>query len=346
MLTIYTERHRLQNGNVELISGEFKPCFERPERAEQIIERVREVKLGPVEPPRQYPTAVLERVHTHAYLAFLEKAWVEWQAVHGDGDALPFSWPTRGFRDIEPEHIDGKLGYYSFDAGTPVTSGTWQAARAATDVALTAQARIAAGQRAVFALCRPPGHHAGADFYGGYCFLNNAAIAAQAFLDEGAHRVAILDIDYHHGNGTQSLFYDRADVFFVSLHADPRTEFPYFLGYAEEVGAGAGEGANRNYPLPWGTGFDRWSEALNDACDRIAGWGAEIIVVSLGVDTFEKDPISQFRLRQHDYLSIGERISRLGLPALFVMEGGYAIEDLSRNVTNVLAGFEGGPAGA
>ena len=346
MLTIYSDRHRLQDGRVELIDGEFKPCFERPERADLILQSVRDVALGPIEDPHEHPDGALAAVHTPAYLAFLQSAWDEWEAAHGTCDALPINWPTRGLRDVEPAHIDGKLGYYSFDAGTPITAGTWQAARSAVDVALTARERVARRERAVFALCRPPGHHAGADSLGGYCFLNNAAITAQATLEEGASRVAILDIDYHHGNGTQSIFYGRDDVLFVSLHGDPSTEFPFFLGYADEKGTGAGEGANRNYPLPWGTAFAQWHEALNDGCAHIARYAPDVLVVSLGVDTFEGDPISRFRLQHDDYLRVGERIAALGLPTVFIMEGGYAVEAIGVNVTNVLRGFEGACPGA
>ncbi len=342
MLTVYTEDHRLQDGKSELIDGQLLPCFERPERAEMIISRVREVELGEVVGPKDFGRAPLERVHADNFLRFMETAWDEWVAAHGAFDALPLIWPTRGLRQIEPEAIDGKLSYFSLDAGTPITAGTWRAVTAAANVALTGRELIAGGERAVFSLCRPPGHHASQDVYGGYCFLNNAAIAAQSFLDEGAGRVAILDIDYHHGNGTQTIFYDRDDVLFASLHGHPAQEFPYFLGYETETGAGAGAGFNANYPLRWGTGFDRWSEALDDACRRITAFGPDAVIVSLGVDTFENDPISQFRLRSEDYLAVGARIAELGRPTLLVMEGGYALAAIGINAVNVPLGFEGG----
>ena len=217
------------------------------------------------------------------------------------------------------------MGYYSFDAGTPITAGTWQAAQSSADVAVTSARLLAeGGHPAIFALCRPPGHHAATDLYGGYCFLNNAAIAAQYLIDGGAERVAILDVDYHHGNGTQAIFYDRPDVLFLSLHGDPREEYPFFLGWADERGDGPGEGFNVNYPLPWGTGFPAWSEALEDACKRVADYAPDVLLVSLGVDTFKGDPISKFRLESDDFTAYGARIARLGLPTLFVMEGGYA----------------------
>ena len=341
MRTIYSERHRLQDGQAELIDGQLLPCFEQPLRAELIVARVREVGLGEVLSPDEHGVQPLRRVHSEPFLRFLEGAWEAWVAEHGAWDALPLCWPTRGLRQIEPDSIDGKLSYFSFDAGTPITAGTWQAARSAADVALTGAQLIASGaERAAFALCRPPGHHAARDCYGGYCFLNNAAIAAQALRDQGAARVAILDVDYHHGNGTQAIFYERADVLFLSLHADPRQEFPFFLGHADETGTGAGAGCNRNYPLPWGTGFEVWSAALADACGHIETFRPDALVVSLGVDTFEGDPISRFRLRSDDFPRVGARIAQLGLPTLFAMEGGYAIEAIGVNAVAVLTGFE------
>lgn len=341
MKTIYTDHHRLQHGQAELIDGQLLPCFEKPERADLIIARVRDSGLGPVLEPENFGTTPLARVHAPHYLRFLETAWDAWVQEHGEYDALPLNWPVRGMRsDIEPDAIDGKLSYFSFDAGTPITAGTWRAVTGAAHVALTGQRLVAGGERAVFALCRPPGHHAASDYYGGYCFLNNAAIAAQAFLDRGAARVAILDIDYHHGNGTQSIFYDRDDVLFLSLHGDPRQEFPYFLGHADETGTGRGEGFNVNYPLPWGSDFTTWSAALDDACRRIGDYAPDALVISLGVDTYKDDPISRFRLDGDAYPRIGERLARLGLPTLFVMEGGYAVEAIGVNAVNVLNGFE------
>jgi acetoin utilization deacetylase AcuC-like enzyme len=174
---------------------------------------------------------------------------------------------------------------------------------------------------------------------GGFCYMNNAAIASQAFLDQGKQRVAILDVDYHHGNGTQDIFYSRNDVLFASIHGDPSEEFPFFLGYADERGEGAGEGCNFNYPLAMGSPWSVWSAALDDACQRIAEYAAEVIVVSLGVDTFKDDPISQFKLDSPDYLAMGRRIAALGKPTLFVMEGGYAVEAIGINAVNVLEGF-------
>lgn len=341
MLTVYSDDHRFQDGKAELEGGQLVPCYEMPRRAELVLGRVRELAIGEVVEPDDFGTEPILRVHDVDFVEFLRTAWDQWTATGRDFDALPFTWPVRGMRtDRVPESIDGRLAYYSFDAGTPITAGTWRAITGSVNVALTGQRRVEAGARSVFSLCRPPGHHASAGYYGGYCFLNNAAIAAQAFRDRGAERVAILDVDYHHGNGTQSIFYERGDVFFASLHGHPLDEYPFFLGYEEETGAGPGDGCNANFPLRWDTGFERWSEALDAACKRIERYGADVLVVSLGVDTYKDDPISHFKLEQSDYPAIGRRIAALGLPTHFVMEGGYAVEEIGINAVGVLTGFE------
>ena len=343
MNTIYSADHRYHDGRFELIDGQLQAPVERPQRAEAVLARVRETGLGPVLDAEDFGTAPLERVHDPDFLAFLRTAHDAWRAEHGDSDALPLNWPCRGFRQRLPESIDGRLGHYSFDAGTPITSGTWRAARSSVNVALTGAMRLREnGESAVFSLCRPPGHHASRDLYGGYCFLNNAAVAAQWLRDAGAARVSILDVDYHHGNGTQSIFYERPDVLFVSLHAHPAQEFPYFLGYEDETGDGAGEGFNLNLPLPWGTAWKAYETALDTALARIADHAPDYVVVSLGVDTFEGDPISRFRLRGDDYPAVGRRLAALRLPVLFVMEGGYALDEIGANMVGVLAGFEDG----
>ncbi|MFO1035372.1 MAG: histone deacetylase family protein [Geminicoccaceae bacterium] len=342
MLTIYTDDHALQDGQSELVAGKLVPCFEMPRRAYMIRDRVKAVGLGDILPPEDHGRGPIERVHPADFVDFLATAWDEWKASGRDFDALPFTWPTRHLAQKRPTVIDGKLGFYSFDAGTPITSGSWKAAYGSAQVALTGAELIArGGHKAVFSLCRPPGHHAAQDLYAGYCFLNNAAVAAQFLIDGGAERVAILDVDYHHGNGTQAIFYDRPDVLFLSIHGDPRQEYPYFLGYADEEGDGLGTGYNVNYPLPHGSDFGPWNEALEDACRRIEAYGPDVLLVSLGVDTFKLDPISKFRLESQDFTTYGARIAKLGLPTLFVMEGGYAVEEIGINAVNVLTGFEG-----
>ncbi|MBP7241773.1 histone deacetylase family protein [Amaricoccus sp.] len=342
MQTVFSPLHARHGGNVELMSGEILPAFELPRRAEIVRARVEAVGLGPILPPTPQGLGVARRVHRPDFVDFLPRAWPLWAAEGRGGSAMPFVFPAPGLRaDVPPAHIDGLLGFYAMDGGATFVEGTWEAVKASQDVALTAAGLVAGGASAAFALCRPPGHHAARRAAGGYCFLNNAAIAAQSLRDGGAGRVAILDVDYHHGNGTQDIFYDRGDVLVVNLHADPMVEYPYFLGHADERGAGAGEGFNLNLPMPHGTDFGDWSRALDLGCAAIGDFGPDVLVVSLGVDTYQGDPISAFRLDTPDYPRIGARIARLGRPTLFVMEGGYAVEEIGVNAVGVLTGFEG-----
>ena len=344
MRTIFNAAHAGHRGRFEMFRGELVPCFEVPDRADLVLAELQRRALGPIEAPQAFGDEAIARVHSRRYLDFLAGAWAEWVALdprNAERDAIPSYWPNRGFRsDVLPASFPARLGLFSFDAGSPLTAGTWAAARTGADAALTGARLLQQGERAAFVLTRPPGHHAGPDYFGGYCFLNNAAIAAQALRDGGLERVAVLDVDYHHGNGTQAIFYERPDVFFASVHGDPHTEYPYWLGYADERGAGAGEGFNLNLPLPKGTGFTGWRRTMGQALDAIAGFGAQALVVSLGLDTFEGDPISGFLLQPGDYLQVGRDLAACGLPTLFVFEGGYAVEQVGVNAANVLEGFD------
>lgn len=343
MITFYNHLHAQHQGKVEMFRGALVPCFEVPARADHVLAELQRRKLGTVQHPHAFDDAALERIHSPRYLRFLATAWDQWVALdpaNASTDILPSVWPTRTFRtDIEPDNFAAKVGLYSYDAGSPFTAGTWVAARAGAHCALSAAQQLVQGDRAAFALSRPPGHHAGADFFGGYCFLNNAALAAQHLRDAGMAKVAVLDIDYHHGNGTQAIFYDRPDVFFASIHGDPRTEYPFYLGHADETGSGAGQGANLNIPLPRGTDFARWSAALDHSLQAIQSFGADALVVSLGMDTFEGDPISGFLLQSADYLRVGQRLAAAGLPTALVFEGGYAVKQVGVNAVNVLEGY-------
>ena len=339
MHIIHSPLHALHDGGMELHRGELVPCFEMPSRVDHILAAI--ARAGwTVQAPREYDDAVLSGVHDADYLAFLRGAHDAWRAEGREGFMLPGAFPARGMRrDRVPTGLHARLGYYTFDAGSPIVAGTWQAAQAAAHCALTAADLVAAGERSAYALCRPPGHHAGRAMFGGYCFLNNAALAAQWLRDAGMARVAVLDVDYHHGNGTQDIFWERDDVLFVSIHGDPDTEYPFYLGYADERGAGPGEGFNHNFPLPRGTDWTRYAQALDQALERIAGHAPQALVVSLGVDMFEGDPISQFRLRGDDFPRLGARIAALGLPTVLVQEGGYAVAEIGDNVAAVLAAF-------
>lgn len=343
MKTFYNHLHAQHQGQFEMFRGALVPCHEVPARADHVLAEIQRRKVGEVLAPTAFDAAALQQVHSARYLHFLEHAWSEWVALdpaNATRDALPSVWASRTLRsDVLPDNFAARMGLFSYDAGTPLTSGTWVAARAGAECALSAAQAIANGDTVAFALSRPPGHHAGMDFFGGYCFLNNAALAAEHLRASGMERVAVLDVDYHHGNGTQAIFYDRPDVFFTSIHGDPRTEYPFFLGYADEKGAGAGEGYNLNLPLPRGTGFAAWSAALETALAAIQKFGAQALVVSLGVDTFAGDPISGFQLQSEDYLRMGERLRRVGLPTVLVFEGGYAVAEVGINAVNVVQAF-------
>ncbi len=343
MKTIYNAAHSLHRAEHEFFRGEKVPAFEKPERADWVLAAVHEAALGEVIAPTPHDDSAIFKVHSERYVSFIRGAHAEYLALGGTGDAFPAAWPIRGMRaDIEPKNFAARMGLYSFDAGSPLTAGTWAAARAGADCALTAVDLMNSGDASAFVLTRPPGHHAGRDFFGGYCFLNHAAIAAQALRDSGCARVAILDVDYHHGNGTQDIFYARDDVCFVSIHGDPMTEYPFYLGHADETGSGVGVGFNLNLPLAAGSSVAIWFAALDIAIKRIEAFKPDAMVVSLGVDTFEGDPISHFRLKTSDYPSLGAQIARLKVPTLFAMEGGYAVAEIGDNVVGVLRGFDGG----
>jgi acetoin utilization deacetylase AcuC-like enzyme len=319
----------------EMHNGDWIAYSETPARAEEI-----KALLGGCEAPKDFGVPPIAAVHDGAYLDFLRDAWRDWRDAGREGDAIPYVFPIVGRRDVELGRIDARLGRYSLDSGTPIAESTWDAAYWSAQSALSATAAVVGGERFAFALCRPPGHHAGRDYCGGYCYLNNAAIAAQAAIAAGAGPVAVLDVDYHHGNGTQDIFYARGDVGFVSIHADPATDYPFYWGHADERGVGPGEGATRNITLPAGTGWSAYREKLDEALATIASWQSRFLVVSFGADTFEADPICGFTLKREDYPLLGARIAAAGLPTVIVMEGGYAVDALGTNVAGFLSGFD------
>jgi acetoin utilization deacetylase AcuC-like enzyme len=340
MRIYHSETTKLRRARTELHNGDLVTPYECPERVDLVLAALRERGLGEVHEPPAFGLDPVHAVHDRGYVEFLASCWEEWVAAGMQGEAIPNIWPARTLRgDRIPAHVEGRLGFYALAAETSICAGTFEAAMASKDVALAAVDHVLASGEPAFGLCRPPGHHAATDQFGGYCFFNNAAIAAQRALDAGKARVAVLDIDFHHGNGTQQIFYARDDVLFLSLHGDPLHCFPYYLGHADESGEGAGEGFTVNYPLPPGTGFDAWGQALAAALARIREVGCELLVVSLGVDTFEGDPISAFTLGSEDFIEVGRRLASLGLPTVFLLEGGYAVTEIGTNVANVLEGF-------
>ena len=334
MRMFFDDRQRAHAPTQELHNGGFTTYAEMPARVDAIL-----AALGPVETPADRGEAAILAVHSPAYVAFLKDAARLWREAGRTGDAIPYAFPIRGRRPLDLTRIDALIGAHSFDATTPITPDSWAASYGSAQSALAATHAVLEGDRAAFALCRPPGHHAGADYCGGYCHLNTAAIAAQAARDAGVARVAILDIDYHHGNGTQDIFYDRGDVFYASVHADPKTDYPFFWGHADETGAGDGLGTTLNLPLPHSTTIDAFRAAQTTALDAIAAFDPGLLVVSFGADTWEGDPISHFALTTPDYAVLATDIAARGWPTAIVMEGGYAVDALGHNVDSFLRGF-------
>jgi len=334
MRMFFDDRQRAHAPAQELHNGGFTTYAEMPARVDAIL-----AALGSVETPADRGEAAILAVHSPAYVTFLKDAARLWREAGRTGDAIPYAFPIRGRRPLDLTRIDALIGAHSFDATTPITPDSWAASYGSAQSALAATHAVLEGDAAAFALCRPPGHHAGADYCGGYCHLNTAAIAAQAARDAGVARVAILDIDYHHGNGTQDIFYDRGDVFYASVHADPRTDYPFFWGHADETGDGEGLGATLNLPLPHGTAIDAFRTAQTTALDAIAAFDPGLLVVSFGADTWEGDPISHFALTTPDYAVLARDIAARGWPTAIVMEGGYAVDALGHNVDSFLRGF-------
>jgi acetoin utilization deacetylase AcuC-like enzyme len=279
---------------------------------------------------------------------FLSEGWALYNARHpGTREVVPDVFYRPALRDKmspgrEPESINGRVGYWCFETTTPLTEGTYEAARGAVVTALTATAMVLAGERAAYGLCRPPGHHASSSLYGGYCFFNNAAIAAHHVAATTGTKVTVLDVDYHHGNGTQQIFYDRDDVQYVSLHGDPARAYPYSVGFADETGTGRGLGHNINVPMPLRADDDLYASALATALERIRAFGPSLLIVSLGLDTFVTDPISDLAVTTEGMGRCGALVSQLGIPTVVLQEGGYDVAALGANAQSWLVGLEGG----
>lgn len=338
MKAVYSEAHRSHDPQFFLVRGVVRRTTEQPERADRLLRGLAAGNHALVAPTAfgQGPRA---RVHSPDYLGFLAGAWDEWSALPDAGaEMIANMHPVRNAATY-PAHIIGKLGWHTVDTACPIGPGTWAGACAATDIAATAAQMVLDGEDAVYALCRPPGHHAYRDQAGGFCFMNNAAVAA-AHLRQKHERVAILDVDVHHGNGTQGIFYERPDVLTVSIHADPIAYYPFVWGYAHERGHGPGLGANRNIPLPIGTGDDGYLDAVGAAAKIIAAFAPGALVVALGLDASEHDPLAALKVTTAGFRRIGAAIARLGLPTVLVQEGGYLSDILGDNLAAVLAGFE------
>jgi acetoin utilization deacetylase AcuC-like enzyme len=311
-------------------------------RGEIIIEAIRQANLGPVLPPGDFGLEPIGEIHDYGLLNLLQNAHRLIAEDHDGKLIVAHTYNVGGTVRHVPRSIWGLLGYYSFDTSSPIFEHTWDVAYWTAQTAVSAAALVFTGsERMAYGLCRPPGHHAAANLFGGFCYLNNAAIAANWLVQQG-QRVAIVDVDYHHGNGTQAIFYQRNDVFVTSLHADPLNEYPFYWGYADEFGAGAGHLYNYNYPLPPGTTEERYLRTLDEALERVRLYVPDTLVISLGVDTAENDPLGTFRLTTDSFRKIGARLAALDLPTIVIQEGGYLYEQLGANVVAFLQGLESG----
>lgn len=339
MKIIYSPDHIFHNPATELHRGEVITPNEGPYRIDLIQKGLKAAGFRDFVEPGTHDMSLLSTLHSPEYLEFLETAWQRWQEAGYGGNVVGVSCRRGPHASAPPADIDGAAGYFAAASDTAITETTWQAAQAGVHCALAAADALGDGGQGAFSLSRPPGHHAGVDYMHGYCFLNTAGAAAQSLLNKGAAKVAILDVDFHHGNGTQDIFYDRGDVFFASLHGAPDHHFPYFWGHRDEIGAGPGAGYTANYPLAAGTDFTTWHAALQDALGRIAAFGADALVVSLGVDIYENDPLSSFKIATEDFRTYGGSIGAAGLPTAFIMEGGYGVPEVGVNVCAVLDGF-------
>ena len=349
---VASDDHLAHDGLIELLAGREIPCFESPDRATAI----RDALLATGEYSRVEPTEhgmdPVAAVHEMELIDMVEHVWAD--AVEAGHDAsrplIADTFQLRAYPgpmplDQLPPNRSHRLGAYCFDTATPIVEGTARASRAAVDIGLTALDQVLAGAPLAYGLCRPPGHHAGRNLIGGYCFFNNAAICAQAMIDRGAERVAILDVDFHHGNGTQQIFWERNDVLYVSLHGDPATHYPYYSGFATERGGDAGADATLNLPLPAGADGPAFIAALDEALAAIRRFGPDSpLILSLGFDTYEADPICDFALRTEDYAAIGSRITGLRTPVVVLQEGGYAVDALGRNAVALLGALRAGLA--
>ena len=337
MKVVFADAQKKHDPKSFLSSGAPQPNPEVPERAMRLLAAAQKAGLA-LEAPDDYGLEFVAQVHSPEYLHYLQHIYVRWQRIpDGSGEVVPNIHPDR--RDGGyPKSAVGQAGWHHYDTSAPVTADTWESALWSAHSAAHAAVRVLEGATASYALCRPPGHHASRELAGGFCYLSNAAIAAEALLMQHA-RVAIVDVDVHHGNGTQSVFYDRDDVLTVSLHADPVRFYPFFWGHRDERGEGRGTGYNLNLPLPRGTGDADYLEALDSALARVAAFDPSAIVVALGLDAYEHDPLKGFAITTAGFGHIGRHLGASGLPTVLVQEGGYLSDALGPNLTSFLEGF-------
>lgn len=337
MKVVVDAAQRAHDPRFFLSSGAPRPCPEQPARIDALLGAV--LRLGlPVTAPADAGLDPILRVHPQRYLSFLQTIHARWARIPGASAEVIPNIHSANRSDGYPLSAVGQAGYHMTDTSSPISARTWGAALASAQTAISGADLVLGGDRAAYALCRPPGHHAFAELAGGLCYLNNTAIAAQRLTDAG-RRVTILDVDLHHGNGTQGIFYDRADVLTVSIHAHPERYYPFFWGYPDERGAGKGTGANLNLCLERGTEDAGFLAALTRALEALTLWGADTLVLALGLDAFEGDPFAGLKVTTPGFHRIGRAVAGLGLPTLIVQEGGYLCPELGDNQAAVLTAF-------
>ncbi|WP_417672150.1 histone deacetylase family protein [Roseibium sp.] len=338
MKAIFDERQWVHDPKHFMANGTLYPNPEQPRRIE-VLQSGADKAGCSFQAPGDHGLGPIAALHTAEYLVFLKTIHERWKRIEGASDeVIPNIHPDRR-RASYPRSAVGQAGFHQADTSCPIASGTWQAAYWSAQSAIEGADLLASGEQAAYVLSRPPGHHAFEDLAGGFCFLNNSGIAAER-LRKAGRRPAILDIDVHHGNGTQGIFYERSDVLTVSIHADPVRFYPFFWGQAHERGEGAGRGYNLNLPLPRGTGDDDYMKTLKTAFDHIEAFGSDVLIVALGLDAHENDPFKGLAITTPGFGKIGEAIAKLGIPVLFVQEGGYLSDDLGHNLTSVLSGYQ------
>lgn len=337
MITVFDAGQRAHDPKFFLSSGAQYPCPEQPARVDALLSGVRQLG-GPVVVAPDNGIAPIRAVHPDRYLTFLQTIYPRWSRIEGaSAEVIPNIHPANR-TDGYPKSAVGQAGFHMTDTSCPISAETWRAAYLSAQSAIHAADLLLGGERAVYALCRPPGHHAFAELAGGFCYLNNSAIAAERLTAAG-RKVAVLDVDLHHGNGTQGIFYNRGDVLTVSIHAHPERYYPFFWGYPGETGAGPGEGANLNLCLERGTGDEGFLAALSQGLARVADWGADTLVLALGLDPFEGDPFAGLKVTTPGFARIGRAVASAGLPTVIVQEGGYLCPELGDNLAAVLSGW-------
>ena len=337
MKAFFDPRQRAHDPKMFMANGMRLPNPEQPARIDALCEGAEAAGCA-FHRPADHGPGPIAAIHSPEYLVFLETIHARWSRIEGASDeVIPNIHPDRRNASY-PRSAAGQAGFHQADTACPISAGTWEAAYWSAQTALSATDAVMGGERAAYALCRPPGHHAFGDLAGGFCFLNNSAVAAGALLRAG-RRPAILDVDVHHGNGTQGIFYARDDVLAVSIHADPARFYPFFWGHAHERGEGAGLGCNFNLPLARGTDDTAYLDALDTALARIRAFGADALVVALGLDAHEGDPFQGFRVTTPGFARIAARIAGLRLPSVIVQEGGYLQPALGANLASFLGGF-------